>query len=135
MQSVPWQWRAAVGLAIAETVALVVYAIAIAIAARDSRGATMTATGWEVAVYLAFAVLLGVLTFGLMRRSALARTPFLVAQAFVLIVGWTVFSGDGTVTKTLGALIALVGIVGLVVSFSPAFVASLDGGESGRRAA
>lgn len=129
MQSVPWQWRAAVGLAIAETVALVVYAIAIAIAARNSSGATVTATGWEVAVYLAFAALLGILSFGLLRRSALARTPFLVAQAFVFIVGWTVFSGDGTVTKTLGALIAAVGVVGLVVSFSPSFVAALDGGQ------
>ena len=129
MQSVPWQWRAAVGLAIAETVALVAYAIAIAIAARNSSGATVTATGWEVAVYLAFAALLGVLSVGLLRRSPLARTPFLVAQAFVLIVGWTVFSGDGTVTKTLGAIIAAVGVVGLIVSFSPAFVAALDGGE------
>lgn len=124
--SKPWQLRLAIGLTAAEVAGLVVYAVAIGAAARDSRGSTVTATGWEIAIYLAFAGLLGLVCWGLIRRSALARTPFLLAQAFVAIIGWTVLVGDGALTKTVGALVLTVGLVGLVTSFLPGLVAALQ---------
>lgn len=124
--SKPWQLRLAIGLTAAEVAGLVVYAVAIGVAARDSRGSTVTATGWEIAIYLAFAGLLGLVCWGLIRRSALARTPFLLAQAFVAIIGWTVLVGDGALTKTVGALVLTVGLVGLVTSFLPGLVAALQ---------
>lgn len=124
--STPWQLRLAIVLTAAEAAGLVVYAVAIGVAARNSRGSTVTATGWEIAIYLAFAALLGLVCWGLIRRSALARTPFLLAQAFVAIVGWTVFVGDGAVTKTVGAVVLAVGLVGLVTSFLPGLVSALQ---------
>lgn len=126
--STPWQLRAAIALSALESVALVAYALAIGIAARDSRGSSITATGWEMAVYFAFAALIGLLLLGLVRRNSLARTPFLVTQAFVVIVGWTVFSGDGGFTKTVGVLILIVGVVGVVVGFTPGLMSALEGG-------
>lgn len=122
----PWPLRLAIGLSGAQVLGLVVYAIAIGVAARNSRGSTVTATGWEIAIYLSFAGLLGLVCWGLIRRSPLARTPFLLAQAFVAIVGWTVFVGDGAITKTVGALVLAVGVVGLITAFLPGLVVALD---------
>ena len=128
--STPWPLRAAIAWSAAESVALVAYALAIGIAARDSRGSSITATGWEMAVYLAFAALIGLLCFGLIRRNSLARTPFLVTQAFVVIVGWTVFSGDGGLTKAVGVIILVVGVTGVLLGFSPGLAQALESDAS-----
>ncbi len=124
--SAGWQLRTATVFAALESLALVVYAIAIGVAARDSRGSSVTATGWEIAVYLLFAALIGLVWWGLTRRNSLARTPYLLTQAFVVIVGWTVFAGDGVFTKTVGLIILAVGVVGVVVGFTPGLVAELE---------
>lgn len=123
------QWPRLVALALTglEAVALVGYSVAIAVAARSSRGSSVRATGVEIAIYVAFAVLLGLLARGLARRSPMARTPFLVAQLFVLVVGYTVFAGDGTATTVVGAVILVVGAVGTVVGFLPGLPATLTG--------
>jgi hypothetical protein len=126
----PWQLRLAIVFSGLQAAALVVYCIAIGIAARDSRGSTVTATGWEIAIYLCFAVMLGLICRGLIRRNSLARTPFLLAQAFVAIVGWTVLVGDGAFTKAVGAIILAVGVVGLITAFLPGLVAALEQGPA-----
>lgn len=131
---VPVVLRLAIVWAAVEAAALVVYCIAIGIAAQNSRGSSVTATGWEIVIYLCFAALIGAICVGLMRRRSLARTPFLVTQVFVGIVGYTVFVGDGVVTKTVGAVILLIGVAGTVLAFTPALVEALTddgGGESG----
>jgi hypothetical protein len=124
--SAGWQLRAAIVLAALVSVALVVYAIAIGVAARNSRGSSVTATGWEIAVYLSFAALVGLVWWGLTRRNAFARTPFVLTQAFVVIVGWTVFSGDGTATKAVGLVILGMGLFGVFVGFTPGLMAALE---------
>lgn len=118
--------RIAVVLVAVETLALVGYAVAIGIASRNSRGSSVTATGWEIATYLAFAILLGLICFGLLRQSAMARTPFLMAQVFIGIVGYTVFSGDGTGVKVAGVLLLMAAAVGVWVGFSPGLVSELE---------
>lgn len=109
-----------------EIVGILVNTVAIAVAARSSSGATVTATGPEIAVYLGFAVLMVWLAWGIWRRSPLARTPFLVTQLFGIIIGYTAWAGDGTWVKLTGVVILLISAAGLVVSFMPSFVRELN---------
>lgn len=113
-------------LAALVSMALVGYAIAIGVSARNSRGSSVTATGWEIAVYLSFAALVGLVWWGLRKRNAFARTPFVLTQAFVVIVGWTVFSGDGAATKAVGLVILGLGLSGVVIGLSPGLMQALD---------
>lgn len=126
--SVPpsWPLRLAIGLSAFQAVALVAYAMAIGVAGRNSRGSTVTATGVEIAVYLVFAALIGLVCFGLVRRNSLARTPYLIVEVFVGIVGWTVLSGDGAATKAVGAAIVALGVVGVVNALMPALMRQLE---------
>lgn len=118
--------RVAFAMVAAETAALVVYIGAIAVAAQNSRGSSVTATASEIAVYAVFAALMGWLAWGLWRASPLARTPFLVTQAFAAIIGYTAWSGDGWATKTTGVVLMVIGVVGVVLGLSPALAAALS---------
>lgn len=120
----------AAGLVAIETLALIAYIVAIAVAARQSRGSSVTATTSEIIVYAAFALLMGWLAWGLWRPSPFARTPMLVTQAFVVIVGYTVFAGDSATTTIVGVVIMLVGLAGLLIGFSPPLVAGLYGEDA-----
>lgn len=121
-----WPLRLAIGITAFEALALVAYAMAIGIAGRNSRGSTVTATGVEIAIYLVFAALIGLVCFGLLRRNSLARTPYLIVEVFVGIVGWTVLSGDGAWTTAVGAVILVLGAVGVVNSLLPGLMALLE---------
>lgn len=110
----------------AETLGLIAYIVGIAVASRNSRGSSMTATGWEILVYASFAALLAWLTWGLWRASPLSRTPFLVAQVFAVIIGYTVLAGDGWVTTVAGITLMAVGGVGAIISLSPAMATALS---------
>lgn len=118
--------RLATLIAGAQTIALVLYILGIAVASRDSRGSSMTATGWEILVYAMFAALMAWLTWGLWKASPLARTPFLVAQVFAVIIGYTVLAGDGWVTTVAGVALMAVGGVGAIIALSPAMAAALS---------
>ena len=85
----------------------------------------MTATGWEIATYLAFAILLGLICFGLLRQSAMARTPFLMAQVFIGIVGYGLLRRRHGV-KVAGVLLLMAAAVGVWVGFSPGLVSELE---------
>lgn len=124
-------WPRLVALCICglEVVALIGYIVAVWLASRHSRGSSGKATLVEILIYLAFAVLIALIGRGILRRRPLARTPFLLAQLFVLVVGYTLVVGDGAAVKIAGGAVLAVGLVGLVVAFHPAFVASLDGEE------
>lgn len=128
-----WPLRLAIAITGFEAVALVAYAMAIGIAGRNSRGSTVTATGVEIALYLVFAALIGLVCFGLVRRNSLARTPYVIVQVFVGIVGWTVLSGDGMWTKVVGAVILGFGIVGVINSLLPGLMVLLEPEEDGGR--
>jgi len=122
----PAPLRIAVVIAVVETIALVGYAVAIGIAARQTQGSTATATVWEIITYLVFAALVGLVAWGLWRRSPLARTPFMFAQVFVVIIGYTVWAGDGSATTWAGLGIALVGIAGFVAGAFPSIGEAMD---------
>lgn len=118
--------RVAFIMVAAEAVALVFYIVAIAVAAQNSRGSSVTATVSEIAVYAVFAALMFWLAWGLWRASPLARTPFLVTQAFAAIIGYTVWSGDGWATTAVGVVLMIVGVGGVVLGLSPALAKALS---------
>jgi hypothetical protein len=117
--------RAAAIICILDAVALVGYAVALGVASRSSRGSSVNAAGVEIAIYLAFAVLMGLLARGLARRRPLARTPFLLSQLFVIIIGYTVFAGDGTAVTVVGGAVMLLGLIGVALSLSPRLAEAL----------
>lgn len=58
--------------------------------------------------------------WGLYRRRAWARTPFVLTQAFALVVAWPLVASDLTVDRVAGVLLGLAAGVGLVAALRPA---------------
>lgn len=108
-------WRSAGVLAAIEAVGLVLYCIALGIAAFGSQGAKLSAPIVEIVIYLIFAAGIGLIARGMFAGRVGARPPYLLAQVFVLIVGYTLFVGDGTVVKVFGVAIGLLGAIALIV--------------------
>lgn len=116
--AVPTQVRVAVVITALETIGVLVYALVVAVAATRTPG-TVSAWPVEVAIYLVFAGGLAVVVRGLAAGRAFARSPFVVAQMFGLIVGWTLLSGTEWVRILAIAVLAMSGI-GLAAGLSPA---------------
>ncbi len=87
------------------------------------------ALGSDLEVWIAVATLvmwlvitagLALIWWGLYRRRRLARSPFLLAQAFALVVAWPLISSDLTVDRVAGVALAGAAVVGLVLGLRPA---------------
>jgi hypothetical protein len=115
--------RAAVGLLIAQTAALIALTIAVGVAALGS-------TGWrsdvsvnivgpaEVVTYALFAVGM-ILTLRVLRRGRRgARAPFLLIQLFAIVLGNVVRTGDGA-APLVGWVVIASGVLGIVLLFMP----------------
>ena len=63
---------------------------------------------------------LGLIWLGLYRRRRVARSPFLLAQAFALVVAWPLASSDLNVDRAAGIALAGAAVVGLVLGLRPA---------------
>lgn len=112
-------------IAAIESIAILLFAVGLGIASFDTRGTNTGASPVaEVVVYLLFAAGLGLIARGLWRRSRLARTPMVLAQVFGLVSAWVFWEGDG-IAVVAGAVIALVCLLGLVVTLRPATGADL----------
>lgn len=108
-----------------ETVALVLFALAVGIASFNTRGTNTGASPVaEVVVYLLFAVGMGLITRGLWQRSRMARTPMVLAQTFGLISAWLFIEGTGWAVPA-GWIIAAVSVAGIVLTMRPATGADL----------
>lgn len=117
--------RQAALVAAVEAIVLLVFTLSLGIASFNSRGSnTGSAPLAEVIIYLLFTVGLGLIARGLWRRSAFARTPMVLAQVFGLISAWLFFEGDGA-AKAAGIIIAIVCVVGIVLTVRPATGADL----------
>ena len=62
-----------------------------------------------------FGALVGTVSWGAWNRRSSARTPYVVAQAFALVVGWTLASGDGAIPRALGAVLLVLAGASLVL--------------------
>lgn len=100
-------------VALLESLALVSYAISILIAANrvDSKVGSPII---ESIIYLIFAALIFACGQGVNKARDWARTPFLLGQAFGLIVAYTLFAGTQTTYKAVGLVIGIVSIAGIV---------------------
>lgn len=108
-------WRACGISAAIEAGLLFVYCIALGVAALDSQGAKLGQPVVEIIIYLIFAIGIALIARGMLAARQGARPPYLLTQVFVLIIGWTVFSGDGAVVVTVGLGICLIGLVALIL--------------------
>jgi len=105
-------------IAAVESLGVLVYAVIVAVAAIRTPG-TVSAWPAEVLIYLVFAGGLAVVARGLANRRGFSRSPFVVAQMFGIIVGWTLLSGTEWVRVTGMVILAMAGL-GLAAGFSPA---------------
>ena len=110
--------RTAGVLATIEALALVVYCVALGVAALNSSGATRGAPAVEIIIYLAFAAGIGFIARGSFSGSRTSRPPYLLTQIFVLIIGYTLFVGDGAAVTLAGVAVGLLGIVAMGVGIA-----------------
>lgn len=102
-----------------EAVVLVLFALALGIASFNTRGTNTGASPVaEVVIYLLFAAGMGLIARGLWRRSALARTPMVLAQVFGLISAWLFIQGNG-LSVVVGWLIVVVSVAGILLTIRP----------------
>ena len=76
-----------------------------------------------VATVVMWVVIVGALAliwWGLFRRRRVARTPFLLAQAFALVVAWPLVSSDIAVDRAAGIALGIAAVAGLVLGLRPA---------------
>ena len=102
--------------------------------AGGTQGLAGAAQGTAVAGILLWAVIaaaLGVVWLGLYRRRSLARTPFLLVQAFVLSLVPLFWGSDQVMWRVVAGVLAVVGLSGLVLGLRPSVRASLSSLTSG----
>lgn len=116
-QPIPGMLRAAALIGAVQAGALVVYAVAIGVAARQA-GQDVAAAPVEIAIYLIFAVGIGLIARGLLHRRHIARGPFVVTQLFGLITGWTLTQGDGTAIHVAGIAVLLLSLAGIALALN-----------------
>lgn len=74
----------------------------------------------EVAIWLMFVVGLVAIWWGLFRRRRLARTPFLLTQAFALVVVPLFVGSDVAGYRIAGVVLAVAAVSGIVLGLRPA---------------
>lgn len=100
-------------VALLESLALVGYAISIMVTATQVNSKVGSPIV-ETIIYLIFAGLIFACGYGVNKVKDWARTPYLLSQAFGLIVAYTLIAGTQTNYKIAGLLIGIVSIAGIV---------------------
>lgn len=117
-----WTLSLSLSVAALEASGLAVYGFAILISNLTS--GTSGASGSDVSPwvlfvsYLAFAALIGWIVRNLWRGLASARTPYLLTQAFALVVAQTLISGSEIFERTLGWLLVVLALGGAAALLS-----------------
>jgi hypothetical protein len=73
-----------------------------------------------VAIWVVIVGALALIWWGLVRGRRMARTPFLLAQAFALVVAWPLVNSDIAVDLVAGVVLAVVAAAGIVLGLRPA---------------
>ena len=108
----------AVAIGALEAFAVMAYALSLLVFSVTSP--TEGSTGSDVAgpvlalVILALGALLAVVTWAVWRGQPAARTPFILAQAFVLVAASSLITGDSPGLKAAGALAVLLAVVATI---------------------
>jgi hypothetical protein len=104
-------------------------AVVVAVLGGGAEGLSGGGTGLvvaEVVVWLLFVGGLGLVWFGLYRRRLLARTPFLLVQAFVLVLVPLFWGSDLVAYRLVAAALVALGVSGIVLGLRPSVRASLS---------
>ena len=117
--------RPLVVIAGAQAVAVLVVFVAVLVAVMT--GATQGVEGGsaglavaEVAIWLLIVVGLAAIWWGLFRRRRLARTPFLLTQAFALVVVPLFVGSDVAGYRIAGVVLGVAAVIGIVLGLRPA---------------
>lgn len=127
-KSVPMKIALAVG--VIEVFAIVAYAISIGVL--HLQQGTSGAVGSDVSpwflitTYLGFAALILLVIWKLNSGSGGARTPYLVTQAFALVVAEALFNGAETAEVIGGWVLVALALVGAVAILNPAASRNLN---------
>jgi hypothetical protein len=68
----------------------------------------------QFVIYSIFAASLAACTRGISKQQNWARTPYFLLQMFVVVAGYTLFSGTAMVYKVIGVVVTAVGVAGFV---------------------
>jgi hypothetical protein len=119
----PWLLLA-IAIASAEMIGLVVYGVAIELAflrTGSSGTSDEDVAPWALLViYFVFAALIGLIVRALWQGKASARTSYLVAQAFALVIAQSLISGSEGFEVALGWVMIVAAITGAIAIFTPA---------------
>ena len=112
----------ALAIGAAEALALLAYGISIissSLISGSSGSQGSDVSPWILlAAYVAFALLIALVVRGLWRGSAVSRTPFLLAQAFAIVVAQTLVAGSEPFEKVLGWSCIVLALAGAVCILS-----------------
>lgn len=105
--------KVALAVGLVEALGFVSYAVTILVVGLRQEN-TPSAPAVEAAIYLIFAALLAVIVWLLAKGNSAARSPFVLAQLFGLIISYTLIVGDGMTVKIIGGAIGVLSVAGLV---------------------
>jgi hypothetical protein len=80
----------------------------------------------EIVIWLIFVAGLALVWFGLYRRRRLALTPFLLVQAFVLVLVPLFWGSDLAAYRAVAGALAALGVLGIVLGLRPSVRAALS---------
>lgn len=115
--------KTAIAVAMLELVSVAGYAFSIVISylTTGSHGTTGSdVSPWILTVvYLAFAALIGLIVRGLVKGKGSARTPYLVTQAFAVVVAQALISGSEDSEKLIGWALVAIALAGSISILRP----------------
>jgi hypothetical protein len=127
--------RPLVVIAAVEALAVLAVFVGVVVAAlggTDGLTGAGAGTAWvNVGLWALMTVFLVLILVGLYRRRALARTPFLMVQAFVLVLVPLFWGSDLAAVRAVAVALAVLGLGGLVLGLRPAVRSSLGGRFAG----
>jgi hypothetical protein len=106
------------GIALVEAGALVAIIIVNAIGAFSDKQVNIGLLAGGELIWLLGAGALVLVAWGLRRRSGAARTPFVLAQLFALIMAYPLIRHSG-VWIFVGILLAAIALIGIGIALSP----------------
>ena len=125
----PASLRGAVAIGLLEVLGIVGYALSIAIFERGGSTSGIAGSGADLApgvlvvIYLGFAVLVALVVRSVGRGSRRALTPYLLAQAFGVVVAQPLL--QAAPTRLVGLLVLIVALAGIGLVLAPSSRRSL----------
>lgn len=107
----------------------VLVAVIVAVLGGGAEGISGAGSGLvvaEVVIWLLFAAGLFLIWLGLYRRRRLALTPFLLVQAFVLVLVPLFWGSDLAAYRAVAGALAALGVIGIVLGLRPSVRAMLS---------